>query len=62
MSMRRIRSILSILMDSPLYLTLSLKERHSLLTRMAKDYPFLAEAESELTEGTYESSWAGILR
>ncbi len=45
MSMNKIKRLLSILMDSPLYLTLSLKERYSLLTRMAKDYPFLFEGE-----------------
>ncbi len=60
MSMHSIRRLLSILMDSPLYLTLSLRERHSLLARMAKDYPSLVEPDSEQIEGGYESSWAGI--
>lgn len=51
------------MMDSPLYLTLSLKERHSLLTTMAANYPFLVEAESGQAEVVgYESSLAGIFR
>jgi hypothetical protein len=62
MSMNKIRNLISILMDSPLYLTLSLKERHSLLARMAENYPFLVEAESDQTEVGYESSWSGIFR
>ena len=48
-------------MESPLYLSLSLKERHSLLTTMASNYPFLVEAESGQTQVVgYESSLAGI--
>jgi len=50
MSMARIRKLLSILMDSPLYLTLSLQERYSLVARMAENYPFLVGADSEETE------------
>lgn len=50
MSMSRIRKLLSILMDSPLYLTLSLQERYCLVARMAENYPFLVGADSEETE------------
>ena len=50
-------------MDSSLYLTLPLKERRSLLVKMAEDYPFLVEVEGEQTEVVgYEASWAGIFR
>jgi hypothetical protein len=50
MSMARIRKLLSILMDSPLYLTLPLQERYSLVARMAENYPFLVGTDSEETE------------
>ncbi len=36
------RQIVSILMESPFYMTLSLKERKSLLERLAEDYPDIA--------------------
>jgi hypothetical protein len=63
MSMHKIRNLISIMMDSPLYLTLPLKERRSLLTKMAENYPFLVESEGEQTEVVgYEASWAGIFR
>ncbi len=62
MSMHKIKNLLSILMDSPLYLTMSLRERHSLLSGMAERYPFLVESDSEQSETGYESSWAGIFR
>lgn len=63
MSMFKARELISILMDSSLYLTLPLKERRSLLVKMAEDYPFLVEGEGEQTEVVgYEASWAGIFR
>ncbi len=61
MSMYKIRTLISILMDSSLYLTLSLHERHSLLARMAENYPFLVEAESDETAVGYESDPAGMV-
>ncbi len=61
MSMYKIKTLISILMDSSLYLTLSLKERHSLLARMAENYPFLVEAESDKTDVGYGSTSAGII-
>jgi hypothetical protein len=33
------RKLISILMESPFYMTLSLKERKSLLERLAESYP-----------------------
>jgi hypothetical protein len=54
------RELISILMESPLYLTLSVKERDSLLTRLSQSYPFLVEGNEEEMEVGYESSWKGI--
>ncbi len=63
MSLFKIKKLLSILMDSSLYLTLPLRERRSLLVKMADDYPFLVEEEGEQKEVLgYEASWAGIFR
>ena len=63
MSICRVKKIISILMDSSLYLTLPLKERRTLLVKMAEDYPFLLDAEGEQREAVgYEASWAGIFR
>lgn len=55
MSMKKVRNLISILMDSPLYLTLALNERHALVKKMAQNYPFLVEAEASQAEGGYES-------
>ena len=41
------RQFISILMESPLYMTLSLKERQSLLARLAESYPFLDGKQEE---------------
>jgi hypothetical protein len=54
------RELISILMESPLYLTLSVSERRSLLANLATSYPFLLDADEEEEVG-YESSWAGIV-
>lgn len=48
-------------MESPLYLTLPLNERRSLLARVAETYPFFIADADEETEVGYESSWAGII-
>lgn len=55
MSMRKVRNLISILMDSPLYLTLALKERHALVVKMAQNYPFLVETDTCQTGFGYES-------
>jgi len=54
------RELISILMESPLYQTLSMKEQDSLLARLSQSYPFLVEGEDDETELGYESSWRGI--
>lgn len=45
MSGDKTKELISILMESPLYMTLSVKERHSLLVRLEKSYPIAAEDE-----------------
>ncbi len=59
MSGQKTKNLVSILMESSLYLTLSVKERHSLLTRLTESYPFLTEGEEEVEMGC-ESSLIGI--
>jgi len=41
------RKFVSILMESPLYMTLSLKERKALLERMAESYPSFEDETDE---------------
>ncbi|HXX80359.1 MAG TPA: hypothetical protein VEI46_02340 [Thermodesulfovibrionales bacterium] len=53
--MKKVRNLISILMDSPLYLTLALKERHALIMTMAQNYPFLVETDTRQTGPGYES-------
>ncbi len=61
MSRNATKHLVSILMESPLYMTLSISERRSLVTSLTESYPFLADADEEEEVG-YESSWAGIVR
>lgn len=60
MSRKALKQLISILMDSPLYMTLSVSERRSLVTNLAESYPFLLDGDEEEFVG-YESSWAGIV-
>ena len=51
MSRYEIKNLISILMESPFYLTLSVTERYVLLKRLLKDYPGLSDhrdAEEEI--------------
>lgn len=41
------RKFVSILMESQLYMTLSLKERKSLLERLTESYPYLDDETDE---------------
>jgi len=41
------KRFISILMESPLYMTLSLKERQSLLERLESSYPLFGEETDE---------------
>lgn len=61
MESRRRQELVSILMESPLYTTLSVQERHSLVTRLVESYPVLRDGKEEELEIGYESSWAGII-
>ncbi len=48
-------------MESPLYLTLSLKERSELVRSVAESYPFIIDSDEEAAIG-YESSWAEVVK
>lgn len=61
MDRRRTQELISILMESPLYATLSVQERRSLVSRLVESYPVLREGIDEDYEIGYESSWAGII-
>jgi len=37
------KKLISILMESPFYMTLTTQERHSLLSRLMENYPFLVQ-------------------
>ena len=63
MERHRTKAIISILMESPLYLYMSLKERRLLLDRLVISYPDLCLADGDNPEEEavgYESSWFGI--
>ena len=64
MDRSKIQHLLSILMDSSLYLSTPLRERMSLLSRLSKSYPSLfvekVDCVDEETAMGYESSWTGI--
>lgn len=42
MRQENVKDIVAILMNSPLYLTLSLRERYGIVMRLIQDYPLLA--------------------
>jgi hypothetical protein len=48
------RKFISILMESPFYMTLSLKERQSLLERLAGSYPYFDGETEEGKKAEYE--------
>ncbi len=50
---REIRQFVSILMESPFYMSLSLEERRSLLERLAESYPEFA-AEPHEQDGDHD--------
>jgi hypothetical protein len=54
-------NLVSILKESPVYMTLSIEEREDLTARLAESYPFLVEGRDEENEVGYESSWAEVL-
>lgn len=55
------RKLISILMESPLYQTLSIRERYSLMIDLGESYPSLVDAPVEEMHVGYESSWTGII-
>ena len=64
MDKAKIQFLVSILMDSGLYLSMPVNERMSLLSRLAKSYPSLFSVEEcnndDDTDIGYESSWSEI--
>lgn len=45
-----VKELVSILINSPLYLTLSVRERYSLVLRLIRDYPLLSgKGDTNLT-------------
>lgn len=65
MNAHEARSLISILMESPLYLHLSLKERSCLLSRLISNYPCLLdsrgrERDEKKKETQHESLAIGI--
>jgi hypothetical protein len=55
MSGNRTKELISILMESPLYMTLSVEERHSLLVRLENSYPVVDEPDRKETDAGYEA-------
>ncbi|HXX58835.1 MAG TPA: hypothetical protein VEI96_12600 [Thermodesulfovibrionales bacterium] len=50
MDVHRAKEVISILMGSPLYLSLQLEERRSLLENLEKNYPHLFTASGDSDE------------
>lgn len=55
------KELISILLESPLYFTLSVTERHALLTRLIESYLSFHCDQDEGIEVGYEASWNGII-
>jgi hypothetical protein len=62
MTAYRSSGLVAILMESPLYMTLSLNERKSLISRLLESYPFLTECNDDEMEMGYEASWQAIFQ
>ncbi len=55
------KELISILMESPMYLTLSLIERQALLKRLIESYLSFHCDQDEGIEVGYEASWSVII-
>jgi hypothetical protein len=62
MSRQRSAKIISILMESPLYATLSAEEKSALVARLEENYPFLSAEEDDNQDVACEAGWKDILR
>ena len=64
MNIYQARNLISILMESPLYLSLGLEERSCLLSRLINNYPYLLDSRDrdrdEKVEVRHKSSGAII--
>jgi len=59
MAMYKTRKLTCVLWEELLYRKLSLKEKESLLLKVAENYPYPSDREEERAIG-YESSWRGV--
>jgi hypothetical protein len=62
MSREKSRKIISVLMESALYATLSAEEKSSLVARLEESYPSLFAEEDEDQDLGYEASWREIIQ
>jgi hypothetical protein len=62
MSRQKSRKIISVLMESPLYVTLSAEEKSALVARLEESYPSLFAEEDDDQDIGYEASWRGTIR
>lgn len=60
MNKHKTEILISILMESPLYFTLSVEERHSLMERLESYSSLFEDNKDEVTEVGYESSREGL--
>jgi hypothetical protein len=61
MSRQKSRKIISVLMESPLYVTLSAEEKSALVARLEESYPSLFAEEDDDQDIGYEASWRGTI-
>lgn len=61
MSRDEAKELVTILMESSLYLTLPVGERHSLIRQLAAGHPALFSQREEECEIGYEASWSGVI-
>jgi hypothetical protein len=62
MSRQKSGKIISVLMESALYATLSPEEKSSLVARLEESYPSLFAEEDDDQDIGYETSWREIIR
>jgi hypothetical protein len=55
MSGDKTKKLISVLMESPLYMTLSVKERHALLIRLEESYPISPDNDCAESDAGYDS-------
>jgi hypothetical protein len=61
-SRQKAAKIISVLMESPLYVTLSAEEKSALVARLEESYPCLFAEDDEDQDVGYEAGWRGMLQ